>query len=85
MIRRLPEMPLLDNLQLLAEIIFPVAAGIAFSAYHLRLNRDLLPDGKTFYPLSNLGNFTRNLMALGNRIFCEVNPETIQMGTKNHI
>ena len=59
------------DLQLLAEIILSVAAGIAFSAYHLRLNRDLLPDGKTFHPLSNLGDFTGNLMALGNRIFGE--------------
>ena len=52
------------DLQGFAEIVFPVTAGIAFSADDLRLDRDLLPDFKALDICAERRNFARNLVPL---------------------
>ena len=56
------------NLQLLAKVIFTMAAGIAFSAYYLGLYGHFLADCKPRCTLSNLLDQARYFMALSDGI-----------------
>ena len=55
-------------LQLLTEIIFSMAAGIAFAAYHLRFDGYLLTNFQILYIRADLCNLAGHLMSLSYRI-----------------